>query len=211
MDKRLLHQVHSCEYQSIVISDHAPLLMSLLLPGVPCPSRRWRFNSTLLADDDFVKYIEQEITFFLATNNTPQVSGLIVWDALKAYLRGQIISFTARKKAQSERERLALTAGITEVDRLYALQPTPELYNRRIELKAKFDILITHQAQNLLLKSKSTFYEHGEKTGKLLADQLKARRTKQTITNIRTVSGEVTADPGQINNTFRDFYSKLYL
>lgn len=210
MDKRLLPQVRSCAYQSIVVSDHAPLLMSLLLPGVPRPSRRWRFNSTLLADDDFVKYIQQEVTFFLATNNTPQVSGLMVWDALKAYLRGQIISFTARKKAQSERERLKLTAGIADIDRQYALQPTPELYNRRVELKAKFDILTTHQAQSLLLKSKSTFYEHGEKTGKLLADQLKARRTKQIITNIRTVGGEVTADTGLINSTFRDFYSNLY-
>ena len=210
MDKRLMPQVRSCVYHSIVISDHAPVVMSLALPGVPRPVRRWRFNSTLLSDDDFVKYVEGEIKFFFETNINPQTSGLMVWDALKAYLRGQIISFSAGKRARSERERSELMAGIADIDRQYALQQTQELYNRRVELKSRFDILTTHRAQNLLLKTKSTFYEQGEKTGKLLANQLKARRAKQIITKIRTANGGTTSDSALINDAFKDFYSTLY-
>lgn len=144
MDKRLIPQVHSCTYQGIVISDHAPVVMSLSLPDIPQPIRRWRFNSSLLSDSKFVKFIEERITFFLETNNTSNVSGLMVWDALKAYLREQIISFTANKKSHSEKERLVLVSEILDIDNQYALTQTPELYNKRLELQTKFDLLTTH-------------------------------------------------------------------
>lgn len=144
MDKRLIPHVHSCTYQGIVISDHAPVVMSLSLPDIPQPIRRWRFNSSLLSDSKFVKFIEERITFFLETNNTSNVSGLMVWDALKAYLREQIISFTANKKSHSEKERLVLASEILDIDNQYALTQTPELYNKRLELQTKFDLLTTH-------------------------------------------------------------------
>lgn len=57
IDNRLIP--HVC-----VISDHAPVVMSLLLPSTPQPVRHWRLNSTLLSDDEFVKYVGEQITFF---------------------------------------------------------------------------------------------------------------------------------------------------
>lgn len=187
-----------------------PVVMSLALPGVPMPTRHWRFNSSLLSDDEFVKYLGDHITFFLETNTTSDTSALMVWDALKAYLRGQIISFTVNKRRKSQREHSDLLSKMSGTNAQYALTPTPELYNTRLELKTKFDLLTTHQTQNILLKNKSTFYEHGEKAGKLLANQLKGRRSKQLITSINTQSGNVTLDPTEINTAFKDFYSHLY-
>lgn len=32
--------------------------------------------------------MEKDIAFFLITNTSPETSSLMVWDALKAYLRG---------------------------------------------------------------------------------------------------------------------------
>lgn len=115
----------------------------------------------------------------------------MIWDALKAYLKGQIIQSAASKKRHSEKELLYLSSRILDID----------------NSKQKFGLLTTHQMQNLLLKS--TFYEHGEKTGKLLANQPKGWRAKQLITSIHTEIGDVTLDPIKINNTFKDFYYQL--
>lgn len=210
VDNRLIPQVRSCTYQGIVISDHAPVVMSLILPDAPRPTRHWRLNPTLLSDPQFVKYVEEQIVFFFETNCTPDVSILVIWDTFKAYLRGQITAFTANKKRQSQKEQLELISKIQEIDQQYALDQAPELYNQRLELKTKFDLLTTYHIENLLLKSKSTYYEHSEKTGKLLANQLKGIRAKQLITNIHTDSGDITRDLTKINNTFKIFYSKLY-
>ena len=90
IDNKLIPQICSCTYHGIVISDHAPVVMALCLPNIPQPMRQWHFNSTLLSDSKFVRFIEQKISFFFETNITPDVSALMIWDALKAYLGGKL-------------------------------------------------------------------------------------------------------------------------
>ena len=40
---------NSCEYQSIVISDHAPVVLAMSFPDVPKANRHWH-KSALLSD-----------------------------------------------------------------------------------------------------------------------------------------------------------------
>lgn len=61
-----------------------------------------------------------------------------------------------------------------------------------------------------MLRSRSTFYEHCDKIGKLLANQLRGFRAKQLIPGIRTDSGCTTSDQKLINEKFQIFYSNLY-
>lgn len=93
-----------------------------------------------------------------------------MWDALKAYMRGQIISFTAHMKTNSQKEQSALLSEIRDVNKEYAQCQTPELYNKKIGLQTRFDLLLTHQTQNILLKNNSLMYEHGEKSGKVFTN-----------------------------------------
>ena len=44
----------------------------------------------------------------------------------------------------------------------------------------------------------------------MLANLLKGRRAKQHIAGIRSDTGEITSNPAEINNAFRNFYSQLY-
>ena len=53
-----------------------------------------------------------------------------------------------------------------------------------------------------LLKSRGYAYEHGEKAGRLLAHQLKAESVSQQIPQIRKPNGDLTTEPGEINETF---------
>lgn len=100
--------------------------------------------------------MEEHISFFLETNNTLDESLLTVWDALKAYLRGQIISFTANMKRKSLKEQSDLLFEIRDTDKEYAQHRTPKLYNKKIDLKTRFDLLTTHQIQNITLKNFKT-------------------------------------------------------
>lgn len=118
--KQLTPWVQSCEYQTIVISDHTPVVLSMSFPDIPQSRRHWRFNSTLLADVNFLEFMKEQITLFLKTNATGETSSLIIWDTLKAFLRGQVISYTANMKKKARIERLDLVNRIKEVDLLYA-------------------------------------------------------------------------------------------
>ena len=59
--------------------------------------------------------MEKEKAFFLTTNMSSDTSSLIVWDSLRAYLRGQIISYTAQVRRKAYKERSDHAQQIEEI------------------------------------------------------------------------------------------------
>lgn len=210
LDKKLLPLVSKCEYQAIVISDHAPLVMTLRIPTSHTNYRPWRFNSLLLSDNFFVEHISTEITSFLERNQTPGMSSSVVWESMKAYLRGQIISYSARIRKALNEKLVKLTDDILNLDARLALAPSDDLFKRRLILQTEFNLLSTRQIENLINKTQSRTYEFGEKTGKILAHQLHQKTANRTIVEIKDELGIKHLDHAEINLCFKDFYSKLY-
>lgn len=205
-----MQHIRSCDYQSIVISDHAPLTLSLSIPPSPPGGGQWCFNSTLLSDENLKKKCQNEIRFFFATISSQDTSSLVVWDAFKAYIRGQVIAYLAKMIKQSIQEQNNLMQEIKEIDVKYAHSQFPELLKKLVELKTRLELLTTHSAERLLMHDKSKFYVHGDKPNKLLATLLKGSRARQNIPKIRKQDGGVVTDHGKINDAFRDFFSELY-
>ena len=103
----------------------------------------------------------------------------------------------------------SLSRQITQLDSVHSAQPSPDTYRKRLSLQAEFDVLSSAHVEDLLLKSRYNYYEHGDKTSKLLAHQLKQTSASHQIPQIRTPTG-VTRDPKQINEQFEQFYTSLY-
>ena len=100
LDKKLLPLLRSSEYESIVVSDHSPVAMVLCFPDNEPPQRTWRLNPRLLSEE-FVSFLSAQIDFFLETNQSPDTSHCNLWETMKAYLRGQIISYEYEQKTVS--------------------------------------------------------------------------------------------------------------
>lgn len=108
----------------------------------------------------------------MSINKTPDISSSALWETLKAYIRGQIISFVSNVRRQNRKRLDELTKRIAQLDSLYATSPTPDLYKERLSMHSEFNTLTTDHAVDLLIKSRSNYYEQGDKAGRLLADQL---------------------------------------
>lgn len=202
--------VRGSQYNSIVISDHSPVQLDISFPDCPRLRRTWRFDPLLLSRDSFKRFISQQIDILMELNLTPDVKLATVWEALKTYLRGQIISYSAYERKKRKQRLTELSHCVAEVDHLYADCPTPELHKRKLLLKTEFDNLSIKQTEQLFLKSKQTFYEHGEKAGKLSAQQIRRSTAANTIPEICTVAGVNTINPDDIINQFKQFYTALY-
>ncbi len=50
------------------------------------------FNSPLLTDPEFDKYVKREWASFLEINDSPEIAPSLLWETGKAVLRGKIIS-----------------------------------------------------------------------------------------------------------------------
>ncbi len=64
VDNRLLSNVLSCEYHSIVISDHAPTSTDINLSQFTSFSKQWHFPSMFLARDEFKQFLTEQIALF---------------------------------------------------------------------------------------------------------------------------------------------------
>ena len=64
----------------------------------------------------FKTQIKKEIEQFLKENNNGEVASEIVWDTLKAVLRGEIISYCAKKKKERQLRLAKLNEELGELE-----------------------------------------------------------------------------------------------
>lgn len=99
-----LHRVLTCSIGSILISDHANVILDLTLKGINSGVKYWRLNTSILKDNTFSTYCTTEFRDFISTNT--QIT--LLWETAKAYARGLIISFSASKKRQKREKKKLL-------------------------------------------------------------------------------------------------------
>lgn len=210
LDNRLFSNVNSCGYHSIVISDHAPTSLDLNFHVQIKPFRQCRFNSALLAEDSYRQFLRSQITLFFELNDLPKTKRGTLWEASKAYIRGQLISFVSNMKKIETSHMVELMQQIKDVDNKYAANPDPNLYKERLKLQTDFDLASTNKAKLQILKSRQRFFESGDNAGKLLAHQIRAEASSRLISAISSNQGETYTDPVKINETLAKFYTDLY-
>ncbi len=110
-------------------------------------------------------------------------------------------TYMGYKYKQRKQKLQDLVNSIVEIDRQLLKNPTPELY-AKLELKTEFDLLSTKNAEFVLRRTKATYYEYGDKAGRLLASQLKGLAASRLITQIYDSSGSSTKNPSDINDVF---------
>ncbi len=192
-----------------MLSDHSPLTLHLTF-GYNQTSRIWRFDNSVLSSKEGTEEIKNHINLYLSFNDTPDVTKSTLWEALKAYIRGQVISWRSLKNKQQRERETQLKKEITETDRQHSSSPSVILHKKKLALQTELELVYTTKTVKMLTKARHRYYEQGERMGKILAQQIKKQTASRLITEIRTDSGQVTRDPQKINDTFKYFYKKLY-
>ena len=90
------------------------------------------------------------------------------------------------------------------MDCKYSTAPTPELIKERSALQTEFDLLTTHYTEQLLLQSRSNLYEHSDKAGKVLVQQIRQFTPSTLITCIcKYDDDQISNDEQKINNELK--------
>lgn len=61
-----------------------------------------------------------------------------------------------------------------------------------------------------MTQARHRFQEQGDKAGKVLAHHIRESAASRLITEIHTSSGLLTVNQQEMNDEFKQFYSKLY-
>ncbi len=197
------------KYHDILISDHSPLTMSLKW-SLPKTFFSWRFNPLLLQESKFHDYIKAAMDEFLIINDNGTVNDSILWETFKAVLRSKIISYDASKKKERRKRLGEIEVLLSEAEKAYTSSSSDDLYSI-MKLKNEYNIILSDQINKQIFKLKQKQFELNDKPGKLLTRQLRGTQANRSILKIKSSSGEILTHPQDINDYFRDLYSKLYV
>lgn len=110
------------EYQQRGISDHSPLTLKIKL-HVRYTHRAWALNPAWLEIMGGTEDISGKIEEFIENNQGTASEG-VVWDSLKAFLRGVLIQQVAWAKKQSKANSEQIRDEASNLERQYIKDPT---------------------------------------------------------------------------------------
>ena len=167
VSNQLFSQIYDTKYETIVISDHGPVKLIYDMTKIIKGSCRWRLHPKWLHDTNFLEFVGTNIDEFFKIN-TNETSASVRWEAFKAYIRGQMISYTSSITNKVNLKLRALDEETYE-DESHTMPQQKDL----LLLRAQYNKLSLSDAENNLFRLKQTFYEQGEKSGELLTGKLK--------------------------------------
>lgn len=195
----------------IALTDHAPVELRINLQAVRVSRGRWRLNTSVLQDEQFVLSLQNDIEYFSQVNVGSTDRLATVWDALKAFVRGKCLGYCSKKIKENKNKIKTLEEKIGIFEKQLAEKFDETKFKEICKLKFNLHEIYNRKAEYALFRLKTNFYENGEKTGKLLARQLKKIDSQNVITAIKKDDKLVTSS-SEINTVFETFLPKpLYI
>lgn len=208
--KKDRHRIQTADIGNIDLSDHAPIYLTLDINNEP-RNTLWKLNTNVLNDLQFITLIKSDITTFLEENLNGEVSLEIVWDALKACMRGKIISFCSHKKKERQSKLQELNKELKELETKHKRNLNSELEKKLKVLRNKINAMYQLEIRKKMIYTKQKYYESGSKFTKLLASKLKKQQADNTIYKIKDpISKTCVYKQSEIQHIFQNYYKQLY-
>ena len=207
---RDLHNIKYCSIGPIDLSDHGPVYMTMNNVRKP-RSTLWRLNSSIMKNKVTVKNMKRDIKYFLEINDNGEVTPVILWDTLKACVRGNIIALTSLTKKLRIKRVQDLEARLKHLQREHGNSLDTEVKREMGVLKGELDEIATQEIKKSLLFTRQRYYEAGGKSMRLLAYRLRKQQADSTIHRIRNpVTGQMENSVEKIKESFNNYYKELY-
>lgn len=78
--------------------------MNIYFNGLDGMQLLWQLNTCMLLDQSFVEFVSNKIYFHIHKQKSRDIC-ISFWEALKTYLRGEIISYVISHKTKLNKER----------------------------------------------------------------------------------------------------------
>lgn len=143
-----LSSVVSCDIGFILISDHSPVHLQLSIPQQTFPNKYWKFNSSLLTNVEACNKIRLWLDQYRQDNAASPVAPAVIWDAAKAVIRGQLISYTSARKKNITKQTELLTKELVNLETLQS--PTDENLKKLNDVRNSLNLTQTEHIKKLL-------------------------------------------------------------
>jgi exonuclease III len=199
-----------CKIGPGIRSDHSYVQMDTSF-NTPRRGRGfWKFDSTLLEDEDFKKELINKIE--LTNQDNPDTEPTLLWETIKSTIRGECISFNNKRRKKIDttikdlEKKMEETEEALEDNKINQQKAEEELSELKTQLERHVEIKGRWNAN----KNRNILYELGEKPNKYFLNQQKERGVNNVIRRLVKDSGEEVTNPKEILKEQQSFYEKIY-
>ena len=132
------------------------------------------------------------------------------WEFLKFKFSEFSRSFSIQKSKERKARRCELEKRLTELECSLSTNHNNNMSEEYHKCKSELDTLYDYITAGLIIRSKSNWYEQGEKSSKYFLNLEKRNQVKSHIRKLISDSGNVINDPSEILSSNKDFYATLY-
>lgn len=204
-----VHRVASCEILSCPFSDHSAVLFKVSIPEpIPRGPGRWKLNSSILADVDFVAAVKVFWSAWRLKKGSFD-SLLAWWDRGKERIKGLAISHC---KEKAMHRNLSRTVFVALADHLKSKidQGHVSLLPIFQNVSSKIAALDLSDARGAKVRSRVKWAEEGETSSRYFLKLEKKRGALDWISAMKNADGVVVSDLDGICKSWTDFYSSLF-
>lgn len=201
----LVESSHICPS---ILTDHSLIKIKICLENNPRGPGFWKFNCSLLSDQDYVQIVKHAIRETVAIEDG--INPDLLWETIKLRIRTDTIQYSSRKKRCNNNALLALNKRLTRLEYEFQQNPNDEDRNIITLIKQDIDDLLQNKINGIIMRSKCDWQEYGEKPSKFFLSLEKRNFNNKTIKRLRLPDGTITMDETKILNELKSFYSTLY-
>ena len=172
----------------------------------------WKFNSSLLEDDNYVNALRKNIDLFKAKYENVEDKGL-KWDLIKMEIRGFTAKYAKTKAKRRKTEELTLQNKKNELQLIYKSRRNPNNYHAQNELhaaKLRLQKNMHFKTKGAILRSKVRWCEEGECNTRYFFSLENRAQTKKAINKLKINDNTYIYDQLAILDKQKKFYESIY-
>ena len=187
-------------------TDHRALVLVLQINDNERGPGYWKFNSSLLLENEFVEYMSEElIKEIRSVKNKSETEG---WEIIKKRVK----TVTNRYARNRAREKELIISQLSEriVDMEGRLPLVQQDYAILENSKRELTQLLDEKTQGCIFRSKTKWMSEGDRSSKYFFNLEKNRYVNKTCAQIFDDQDNIITESSQILEIQRQFYADLY-
>ena len=193
-------------------TDHSAVTLRIKsLPGVKNGPSFWKFNNSLINDNNYIRETKNVINNCKVKMNSEGIKNpQLRWDLLKYEIRKSTITFSKARAKTFRNEYRDIEEKIKEIESFNGWELDPVKTAEHDCLKKSLEEKSNYITEGIILRSKVSWYEQGEKNTKYFLSLEKRNKAKTHLRKLLTENSHEITEPKEILNNIEHFYSELY-
>ena len=174
----------------------------------------WKLNTSLLTETDYVNQIKRTIQETQEEyKDDDSVNPSLLWEVIKMKVREKSLHYSAKRNNQRKQRETEIEQTIArleeQIDKTTDTQSS-HLEEQLYEQKNKLEKMIEFRTKGAILRSKTRWYNEGEKDTKYFLNMEKRHYKQGTISQIKIDDNSFVTSDKDILTECTSFYKSLY-